>query len=208
MNAAYLLKAYRRGIFPWPSSAHSAPTWYCPDPRMVLWCSEFRTSNSLRKTLSNAASNSDWQVRCNTAFSKVIHACAAQARAGQDGTWISAEIIQAYEQLHEWGYAHSFEAWYQNQLVGGGYGVAIGRMFYGESMFALQPNASKIALASWVALLAQQGFPLVDCQQNTPHLASLGGREIARAEFLRHIRQLTAQAGLNHWPTDLKIQQP
>lgn len=208
MDAAYLLKAYRRGIFPWPSSAHSAPTWYCPDPRMVLWCHEFRTSHSLSKTLNNAALNSDWQVRCNNAFSQVIHACAAQARVGQDGTWISAEIIRAYEQLHQLGYAHSFEAWHQDRLVGGGYGVAIGRMFYGESMFSLQANASKIALASWVAFLRQQNFSLIDCQQNTQHLASLGGREIARSEFLRQVRALTVKPGLKIWPSHLKIQQP
>jgi leucyl/phenylalanyl-tRNA--protein transferase len=179
-----LLDAYRHGIFPW-FSAGDPVLWWSPDPRMVLFPQEFRVSHSLRKTLRNQV----YEVRADTAFEQVMRACAAP-REGQSGTWIHEDMIAAYSALHRMGVAHSVEAWRGGELVGGLYGVGIGRVFYGESMFSLSRDASKVAAAHLAAQLARWNFGLIDCQMNTPHLVSLGAREIPRTEFIRSLQEL------------------
>ncbi|BBE50391.1 Leucyl/phenylalanyl-tRNA--protein transferase [Ferriphaselus amnicola] len=179
-----LLNAYQRGIFPWFSEGEPI-LWWTPDPRMVLVPAELKLTKSLRKTLRNG----HHEVRFDTAFEQVMRAC-AEPREGQNGTWISEAMIAAYGELHRLGYAHSVETWLDGELVGGLYGMAIGRMFYGESMFSRLPDASKIALARLCAHLQTQGCELIDCQMNTPHLASLGGKEVPRSEFLAQITRL------------------
>ncbi len=181
---ARLLDAYRRGIFPW-FSVDDPILWWSPDPRMVLFPQEFRISHSLRKTLRSRI----FEIRTDTAFEQVMRQCAAP-RAGQSGTWIHEDMIAAYIELHRMGHAHSVEAWKDGELVGGLYGVAIGRMFFGESMFSRYKNASKVALAHLSAQLLRWNFGTIDCQMNTAHLASLGAREIPRAEFLQHLQEL------------------
>ncbi|WP_305073220.1 leucyl/phenylalanyl-tRNA--protein transferase [Propionivibrio sp.] len=193
-----LVTAYLKGIFPWYSPGEPI-LWWSPDPRMVLFPAEFRLSRSLRKTLRNK----DYRVRLDTRFKAVIEACARTKRKDQAGTWIAPEIQAAYIKLHELGYAHSVETWVDDRLVGGLYGIAIGKMFYGESMFAHATDASKIALAHLVRFLADNGFGLIDCQMNTAHLASLGAREIPRTEFTDHLRRLTATPPLcGRWAAD------
>lgn len=182
-----LLDAYRRGIFPWGTLDQQA-LWYSPDPRMVLFPQEFRRSHSLGKILRSGK----FEVRFDTCFSGVIHACAEQSRAGQNGTWITPEIMDAYIRLHELGWAHSVETYVEGDLIGGLYGIAIGRMFYGESMFSRRSNASKIAFAHLIRHLTTHHFSMIDCQMRTNHLASLGGREIPRHDFLARLQQLTA----------------
>lgn len=183
-----LLAAYARGIFPW-FDADQPILWWSPDPRMVLYPEELKISRSLSRRLRR----DDYQVRFNTAFGAVIAACAATMRPGQDGTWITDTMIAAYTRLHAAGYAHSVETWIDGQLAGGLYGVAIGRMFYGESMFHRVSDASKIAFVHLVRHLRAQGFGLIDCQMETTHLASLGARPIARRVFLQQLAALTAQ---------------
>lgn len=185
-----LLDAYRRGIFPW-GTVEGHPLWYSPNPRMVLFPDEFRLTRSLRKTLRAGR----YEVRFDTAFAGVIAACAATERPGQDGTWITPEMLAAYHRLHELGWAHSVETYVEGDLVGGLYGLAIGRMFYGESMFAHRTDASKIAFAHLVRYLSAHQFAMIDCQMRTQHLASLGGREIPRAAFLARLAALTAAPG-------------
>lgn len=180
-----LLDAYRQGIFPWFNSDDPI-LWWSPDPRMVLFPHEFKLSKSLRKTLRHGSH----EVRTDSAFTRVMRACAAP-RAGQEGTWIQEEIVEAYKRLHDAGLAHSVETWQDGELVGGLYGVSLGRMFYGESMFSMQTDASKIALAHLVMQLKRWNFGMIDCQMNTPHLASLGAREIPRSEFLTLLQELT-----------------
>ncbi len=189
-----VLDAYRQGIFPW-GTVEGHPLWYSPDPRMVLFPREFRLSRSLRKTLRG----NDYEVRFDHDFAATIAACAETERPGQDGTWISEEMMDAYIRLHELGWAHSVETYVDNELAGGLYGLAIGRMFYGESMFSRCSNASKIAFAHLVSILNEQQFGLVDCQMRTAHLASLGAREIERHEFLGHLLQLTAISTRADW---------
>ena len=179
-----LLDAYSQGIFPWFSEGEPV-LWWSPDPRMVLVPSEIRITQSLAKTLRRRR----FEVRADTAFREVMHACAAP-RAGQDGTWISAEMIHAYCGLHERDIAHSIETWIDGELAGGLYGVAIGRMFYGESMFTRAPDASKIALVHLARHLQRRGFELIDCQVHTSHLARMGGRELPRAAFMRKLNEL------------------
>ena len=179
-----LIMAYSMGIFPWYSD--DAPIlWWSPDPRMVLFTGEFRVSESMRKLIRKTSIH----VRTNTAFQAVMEKC-AEPRADQNGTWIGLEMQAAYINLHKLGFAHSVEAWLDNELVGGLYGVQIGRMFYGESMFTRVSNASKLALVYLITRLRQRGFPLVDCQQETDHLASMGARPIPRAEFAKCIGPL------------------
>ncbi|GAB4115866.1 MAG: leucyl/phenylalanyl-tRNA--protein transferase [Sideroxydans sp.] len=179
-----LLDAYRRGIFPWFSPGESI-LWWSPDPRMVLFPAEFRYSHSLRKTLRKGG----YELRSDCAFERVMRACAD--RPGQ-GTWITAEMIDAYCALQRLGHAHSVEVWMNGELAGGLYGVALGGMFYGESMFSRQRDGSKIALAhlaaQWQRWHGTQG--LIDCQMYTPHLASLGAREIPRTEFVARVQEL------------------
>jgi leucyl/phenylalanyl-tRNA--protein transferase len=188
LSAERLLEAYRRGIFPWYSQGDPL-LWWSPDPRMVLHTDEFRLSRSLGKSLRNRR----YEVRIDSAFEAVLDGCAGPRRH-QPGTWLVPEMRAAYTRLHQLGYAHSFETWLDGQLVGGLYGMAIGRMFYGESMFAHATDASKVALAVLVSTLQARGFPLVDCQMNTAHLASLGAREIKRADFLRAVAALVNYA--------------
>ena len=178
-----LLQAYRRGIFPWYSEGQPF-LWWSPEPRMVLRPADVAVSRSLRKRLRNASA----EIRTDMAFGEVLSACAAP-RAGQAGTWITPEMAMAYTALHHAGYAHSVETWANGALVGGLYGVSIGRMFFGESMFSRAPDASKIALVHLARQLERWKFGLIDCQMATPHLASLGAREIPRAEFMRMLTE-------------------
>jgi leucyl/phenylalanyl-tRNA--protein transferase len=180
-----LIDAYRRGIYPWYSEGQPL-LWWSPDPRMVLFVDEFKMSRSLAKRVRRR----EFDVRVDTAFAAVIEACAEAPREGQRGTWITQEMIAAYERLHELGYAHSVEAWRDNALLGGLYGIALGRVFFGESMFTRVSDASKVSLAALVALLQHQGVTLIDCQQETEHLASMGARPIARREFARRLSEL------------------
>ncbi|HTN50297.1 MAG TPA: leucyl/phenylalanyl-tRNA--protein transferase [Burkholderiaceae bacterium] len=187
-----LLAGYARGIFPWFSEGEPV-LWWSPDPRMVLYCSEFRASRSLQKALRRCSRDPAVDVVLDGAFVDVVRAC-AEPRAGVAGTWITPEVIAAYTALHERGLAHSVETWIDGELAGGLYGVSLGRMFYGESMFARRTDASKIALAALVQVLLREGVRMIDCQQNTRHLASLGGREIARQEFTAHVRLAVRQS--------------
>lgn len=192
-----LLDAYRHGIFPWFNEGDPV-LWWSPDPRMVLFPEEFRVSRTLRKTLRR----NDFEIRVDTSFEAVMRAC-AMPRKGQAGTWISEDMVAAYASLHGMGIAHSVEAWHAGELAGGLYGVGIGRMFYGESMFSRKTDASKVALAHLVAQLQRWNFGMIDCQMTTPHLASLGAREISRAEFVRRLKGLVEQPGIAHkWQFD------
>nr|WP_306441056.1 leucyl/phenylalanyl-tRNA--protein transferase [Methyloversatilis sp. XJ19-13] len=193
-----ILDAYRQGIFPWFSDGQPV-LWWSPDPRMVLVPSEIRITRSMLKVLRNRP----YEVRCDSAFEAVMRACAAP-RDGQAGTWISDEMIEAYSALHERGYAHSVETWIDGRLAGGLYGMAIGRMFYGESMFSTERDASKIALVHLARYLESRAFGLIDCQMNTGHLGSMGGREIPRREFCRVMAQCIADGPMpGRWPIDL-----
>lgn len=187
LSVPRLLAAYRQGIFPWFSDGEPI-LWWTPDPRMVLFPEEFSPSRSLTKTLRQGR----YETRFDTAFTAVVTACAQTPRPGQDGTWITDSIRAAYGALHTLGYAHSVESWAEGELVGGLYGVTIGRMFYGESMFACRRDASKVAFARLMGHLRTAGFGMVDCQAPTRHLASLGAREIPRDEFMRRLEELTS----------------
>ncbi|MBX9870885.1 MAG: leucyl/phenylalanyl-tRNA--protein transferase [Burkholderiaceae bacterium] len=181
-----LCRAYARGIFPWFSPGQPI-LWWSTDPRMVLKVKEFRLHRSLRKTLQKFVITPGCEIRFDSAFQDVISACAGSPRPGQDGTWIVPAMVRAYIALHRAGHAHSVETWVNGQLVGGLYCVSLGRAVYGESMFAHASDASKIALAALVAFCRAHEIALIDCQQNTPHLATLGAHEIPRVDFLRHI---------------------
>lgn len=194
-----ILLAYRAGIFPW-FNAGEPILWWSPDPRMVLIPGEFKCSRSLAKVLRNTAC----AVRFDTAFEQVMRACAAP-RKTQAGTWIHEDMIAAYRALHQMGYAHSVEVWQNGELVGGLYGMAIGRMFYGESMFSIMPNGSKIALAHLARQLARWQFGMIDCQMNTQHLASLGAREIPRDEFIAQLQVLVNCAPVTSWQFDADL---
>lgn len=197
LSTPRLLDAYARGIFPWFSEGDPV-LWWSPDPRMVLRTADLAVSRSLRKTLRSGR----LRVTLDRCFSGVIRGCAA-ARSGQAGTWITAEMIDAYGRLFTEGHAHSVEAWTKDRLVGGLYGVAIGRMFFGESMFSLEADASKVALVSLVRQLERWAFPVVDCQTPTAHLASLGAGEVSRAAFLRELRPLVRVPGVaSPWQFD------
>ncbi len=191
LSGERLLEAYRQGIFPWYSRGQPV-LWWSPDPRMVLRLEEFKISRSLTKTLRRLRRERTWSISLDRAFARVMRAC-AEPRPDQDGTWITDEIVEAYCELHRRGLAHSVEVWADERLIGGLYGVAIGRMFYGESMFARETDASKVALASWVQVLRALEFSVIDCQQNTGHLASLGAREVPRPAFLSLVHALTRQ---------------
>lgn len=186
LNPSRLVEAYRRGIFPWFSD-NQPPLWWSPNPRMVLRTADFKLSRSLRKTLQKFERTPGCEVRVDSAFAAVIAACAQSERPGQDGTWILPEMVAAYERLHAMGVAHSLETWVDGELVGGLYGINLGRMFFGESMFMRRTDASKIALAALVGLCRERDITLIDCQQQTRHLASLGARPIRRAVFEAHL---------------------
>jgi leucyl/phenylalanyl-tRNA--protein transferase len=179
-----LLAAYRRGIFPWYSEGQPV-LWWSPDPRMVLYPGEVAISRSLRKRLRRH----DYELRADTCFEDVMRAC-AEPRAGQAGTWITDEMLDAYVSLHAAGVAHSIETWIEGRLAGGLYGVAIGGAFFGESMFTRADDASKIAFACFARQLERWNFGIIDCQMPTVHLASLGAREIPRKDFMRALSEL------------------
>ena len=249
LSAPRLLEAYRHGIFPWFNPGEPI-LWWSPDPRMALVPGEFKISRSFARVLRNAA----YEVRCDTAFERVMRCCAMprNGRGGgcdtlpmeplatrlgepttlakslvmaepadcgsgrpaalpapegsaspcQGGTWIGEDMVAAYCGLHRMGYAHSVETWMDGKLAGGLYGIAIGRMFYGESMFSRADNASKIALAHLAAQLERWGFGMIDCQMNTPHLASLGAREIPRSEFVARLQELVNCELVTRWQFD------
>lgn len=180
-----LLDAYTHGIFPW-FSAGEPIVWWSPDPRMVMYPDELKISRSMSRRLNRK----DYEVRFNTSFRQVMQACAETRRPGQDGTWITNEMIDAYCALHVSGHAMSAETWIGNRLAGGLYGVRIGKMFYGESMFHHVTDASKIAFVHLVQELKRQNFGLLDCQMKTSHLASLGAREVSRKEFCQLMSKL------------------
>jgi leucyl/phenylalanyl-tRNA--protein transferase len=184
LSPGRLLAAYARGIFPWYDE-RSPILWWSPDPRLVLFPPELHVSRSLERTLRRGT----FRVTADAAFERVIRRCAAKARPGQRGTWITAEMVDAYVALHRLGFAHSFEAWEGERLAGGLYGVSLGAAFFGESMFADAPDASKVAFARGVEWLAGRGVSIVDCQVRTEHLVSLGAREIARDAFLARVAQ-------------------
>ena len=191
LSPTRLLDAYRHGIFPWFNPGEPI-LWWSPDPRMVLVPGEIRVTRSLAKRMRNAG----FEVRLDTAFVEVMRACAAP-REGAGGTWISPAMVAAYTRLFDVGYAHSVETWHAGRLVGGLYGVAIGRMFYGESMFSREPDASKVALVRLARQLQHWNFGLIDCQMETPHLASLGAHTMPRAEFTARLAELV---NLPHHP--------
>ena len=200
LSPTRLLDAYRLGIFPWYREGD--PTlWWSPDPRMVLFLDELRVSRSLRRVIASGR----YTVTFDHAFGEVMQGCAAP-RDGQDGTWITPEVVEAYTALSSLGHAHSVETWSGDSLAGGLYGVAIGRMFFGESMFARQSDASKVAFAGLVMQLARWGFELIDCQMSTSHLASLGARDIARAAFNELIARLVRQPSIpGPWRADTDL---
>lgn len=187
-----LLEAYRKGIFPWYNQGQPV-LWWSPDPRMVLHLDEFRLHRSLRKRLARVRREGRWQLRLDCNFRAVMQAC-AEPREGQDGTWITDAIIGAYCGLHDRGLAHSIEVHEDGQMIAGLYGVALGRMFFGESMFTRRTDASKLAFVALVKALIRQGFRMIDCQQNTRHLASFGAREIPRRQFVADIGPLMDQS--------------
>lgn len=188
LSAERLAEAYGRGIFPWFSQGEPV-LWWTPSPRMVLMVDEFKISKSFRKAIARAIEDPSVEIRCDADFVGVMQACAAP-RQSQSGTWISPPMIAAYGQLHATGNAHSIEVYRDRDRIGGLYCVALGKMVYGESMFSQEPGASKLALAALVAWLREHQAVVIDCQQRTSHLASLGGREIDRPEFEAHIRRL------------------
>jgi leucyl/phenylalanyl-tRNA---protein transferase len=191
LNTAQLRLAYSQGTFPWFSDGQPI-LWWAPDPRMVLDVTQFKLHPSLKKTLRKFRDSPDCTIKVDTAFAEVIQACATQPRSGQHGTWILPSMINAYEQLHSEGFAHSIETWVDGKLVGGLYCVALGKAVFGESMFAKATDASKIALAALVCIARKHDIPWVDCQQNTRHLASLGAKEMPRATFLDGVQTLSA----------------
>jgi leucyl/phenylalanyl-tRNA--protein transferase len=184
LSVERLLDAYRHGIFPWFNPGEPI-LWWSPDPRMVLVPGEVRVTRSLAKRIRNGG----FELRVDTAFADVMRAC-AEPREGAGGTWISSAMITAYTRLFDAGYAHSVETWHEDKLVGGLYGVAIGRMFYGESMFSREPDASKAALVWLAKQLQRWEFELIDCQMETSHLASLGARPLPRAAFTARLAEL------------------
>lgn len=193
-----LLAAYARGIFPWYDE-RSPILWWSPDPRLVLAPRELHVSRSLARTIRRGT----YRVTADAAFERVIRRCSAKGRAGQRGTWITADMIEAYCELHRLGFAHSFEAWEGERLAGGLYGVSLGAVFFGESMFADARDASKVAFVRGVEWLASRGVGLVDCQVRTEHLVSLGARELPRAAFLARVEAaLEAPTLRGRWSLD------
>ena len=204
LDFATLLAAYRHGIFPWYSEDEPVQ-WWSPNPRFVLPPGDLRVTDSLRKTMRKPG----WTVTLDQAFERVMRACASVPRPGQDGTWITEEMIAAYVELHRRGHAHSVEVSWQGELVGGLYGVAIGRIFHGESMFHTRSDASKVGFVALVGRLRTAGFQLIDCQMPTAHLASLGAAPIRRAEFLATLARERDQAPAAHaWVSPLALAGP
>jgi leucyl/phenylalanyl-tRNA---protein transferase len=198
LSTARLEEAYRQGIFPW-FSAGQPVLWWSPDPRMVLPVARFKTSRSMKKTLRRFIAAPGCEVRIDSAFERVIHACATTPRGGQDGTWIVPAMVRAYSAWHRAGRVHSVETWMDGELVGGLYAVSIGRMVFGESMFAHRTDASKIALAALVCLCREHGVDLIDCQQNTRHLQSFGAHEVPRTVFEQQLRAGSGRPDVADW---------
>jgi len=200
LSASRLLDAYAHGIFPWFGDEDPL-LWWSPDPRMVLLAGELHVSRSLRRVIRAGR----YTVTLDAAFGDVMAGC-AEPRADHDGTWITPEMKSAYGTLFALGYAHSVEAWSGRELAGGLYGVALGKMFFGESMFSRQRDASKVALVHLVRQLERWGFEMVDCQMSTGHLASLGARDLPRAEFLRQVHRLVRLPGVpSPWTLDADL---
>jgi leucyl/phenylalanyl-tRNA--protein transferase len=194
LSEARLLEAYRRGVFPWYAEGQPI-LWWSPDPRAVLFPSEFKVSRSLAKTLRNRG----FETTIDRAFGEVIRGC-ADARVRPEGTWITPQMSAAYQRLHAAGFAHSVETWIDGRLAGGLYGLALGRVFFGESMFSLEPDASKVAFKQLVDTSLALGVELIDCQVSSPHLSSLGARHIPRRDFaLRLARAIPDLAPVVGW---------
>ncbi|MBU1360015.1 MAG: leucyl/phenylalanyl-tRNA--protein transferase [Gammaproteobacteria bacterium] len=194
LDVESLLRAYRAGVFPWFSDDQPI-LWWSPDPRMVLEVARFRLHRSLRKVLERFRRTAGCEIRVDHGFETVIQACSQSPREGQSGTWILPDMIDAYVELHRAGHAHSVETWIDGELVGGLYCVAIGNAVFGESMFARRTDASKIALAALVSMCRHHDVEMIDCQQNTAHLASLGAHEIARTQFLASVERGSRKPG-------------
>jgi len=189
LSPGMLLSAYEQGLFPWYGEGDPI-IWHCPDPRFVIFPEKLHVSKSMRKVLRQGI----FSIKFNNDFPGVIASCSQAKRPGQEGTWINHDIIEAYTELHRLGFVHSAEAYLDGELAGGCYGVLIGKIFFGESMFSLKPNASKAAFISFAQMLFEKSVCLIDCQQHTPHLESLGAVDISRKEFLRLLKEF------NHEP--------
>lgn len=204
LSTARLQEAYQKGIFPWFSDGQPV-LWWSPDPRMVLYTDELHLSHSLKKRLRQIQTKSEgdlthgWKVTTDLAFESVMRGCAQRGTDIIQDTWINKAMCQVYSDWHLQGSAHSIEVWSNQTLIGGLYGVSLGRMFFGESMFSRSTDASKVALVYLVRFLHQQGVELIDCQMQTKHLASLGAREVTRQTFLEHVK-LAVRQGPVHWP--------
>ena len=198
LTPARLTEAYSHGVFPWYSEGQPV-LWWSPDPRMVLRTGDFRVTRSLRKTIAKFRRTPGSALRIDSAFPRVIEACAATPRDGQDGTWIVPEIVDAYTRWHALGAVHSVETWLDGELAGGLYGINLGRMFFGESMFSHRNDASKIALAALVCFCRARGIDMIDCQQNTAHLASMGARELPRSDFEAGLRSRLRESAVADW---------
>jgi leucyl/phenylalanyl-tRNA--protein transferase len=199
-----LLLAYSQGIFPWYGK-NLPILWHSPDPRMMMTTSDLVVQRSLRKAIRKQP----YQLRIDTAFHQILSGCAEAPRPGQDGTWLIPEMVTAYTRLHELGFAHSFEAWKDDELVGGLYGVSLGATFFGESMFARGPDASKIAFVACVRQLAAWDIDLIDCQVHTEHLSRFGAREVPRVDYLRMLREALDQPTRRGvWRYELDVADP
>jgi leucyl/phenylalanyl-tRNA--protein transferase len=179
LSVQRLLMAYERGIFPWYEG--DVPVWWCPNPRFVLYPANLKVSKSMKQVLKK----NNFRFSINEAFSEVINNCKKIYRTGQDGTWITNEVVASYKKMHEYGYAHSAEVWLNEELVGGLYGIRLGKVFFGESMFSLVSNASKYAFINYVQQLKKESVQLIDCQVYTEHLESLGASMVPRDEFIK-----------------------
>jgi leucyl/phenylalanyl-tRNA--protein transferase len=184
LSVERLLLAYQNGIFPWYEGDHIL--WWCPDPRFVLFPDELKVSKSMQSILKK----DEFEFTINKAFADVIHSCKKTKREGQAGTWITDEVEKAYTKMHKLGHAHSAEAWKDGKLIGGLYGIKMGKVFFGESMFSTESNASKFAFIKFVQQLKTEGIELIDCQVYTEHLESLGARMITRTEFTEYLQKL------------------
>ena len=193
LDVSTLLRAYSHGIFPWFSDGQPI-LWWSPDPRMVLQTGQFKLHRSLRKSIKRFMDDAECEIRIDSSFEQVINACAKKSRTGQPGTWILPSMVTAYIALHKAGHAHSVETWVSGELAGGLYCVNVGGMVFGESMFAHQTDASKIALSALIAFCRTYSITMIDCQQNTGHLASLGAFEISQADFSTHLLRTVGSA--------------
>lgn len=182
LSTERLLLAYRSGIFPWYND--DIPLWWYPNPRFVLFPNELKVTKSMKQILNKK----EFEFHVNKNFKQVVTYCKTVERKEQDGTWINEDVVDAYTALHQLGFAHSAECWYNNKLVGGLYGIRLGKIFFGESMFSLKPNSSKFAFIKYVQMLMDEGIELIDCQVYTTHLESLGARMIAAKEFEKLLR--------------------